>query len=72
MNPNLDDDVEEICDKCNKRLAIVSIIWCLITTTIIFLIPKNYLSIFVLFFWLVWILIGIRLSPWIVGKIWKD
>jgi len=70
MNSNLDDDVEEICDKCDKRLAIVTVIWSIITTPIVFFISKHDLVIFA-FFWLIWVLIGIRLSPWIAGKILK-
>ena len=68
---NFDDDIEESLDKGYKRLAIVTTIWCLITTPIIFFIPESDLVIFV-FFWLIWSLIGIRLSPWLVVKIWKD
>lgn len=65
------DDIEEILDKGYKRLVIVTTIWCLITVPIIFLIPEGDLIIFA-FFWLIWVLIGIRLAPWIVRKIWKD
>lgn len=68
---NLDEDMEEINDKGNKRLAIVCIIWCIITIPIVFFIPESDLVIFA-FFWLIWAFIGIRLSPWIVGKIWKN
>ena len=68
---NFDNDIEELLDRAYKRLAIVSTIWCLITTPIILFIPENDLVIFV-FFWLIWSLIGIRLSPWISGKIWKN
>jgi len=71
MNHKLDNDIEEIVDIGNRRLAIVTIIWCLITVPIIFFIPQNDLVIFA-FFWLIWALIGIRLSPTIVRKIWKD
>ena len=68
---NLDDDVEEMCDKGGKRLAFVIIIWSLIATPIILFIPKDDLIIFA-FFWLIWFFVGIRLSPWIVKKIWKN
>ena len=64
-----EDDFEELNDRCSKRLAIVIIVWCLITLPIIFLFPESGL---IKFLWLIWILVGVRLSPWIAGKIWKD
>ena len=70
MNSNFDEDIEESLDKGYKRLAIVTTIWCIITTPIIFFIPESYLVIFA-FFWLIWSLIGIKLSPWITKKISK-
>lgn len=69
MNPNLDEDIEESLDRSNKRLAIVCIIWCLITAPLILLFPESDL---IKFLWLIWILVGVRLSPWIAGKIWKN
>ncbi len=65
---NFDDDIEELSDRYNKRLAIVVIVWCLITVPLMFLFTEKNLIIC----WIVLTIVGIRLSPWISGKIWKD
>lgn len=64
-------ELEKKLETGYKRLAIVSIIWSLLAMPFVFFIPKNSLSFFVIF-WLIWIIIGILLSPKIVIKIWKQ
>jgi len=54
----------------NKRMAIVSVIWCLIIIPIIFFVSNNYLGFFIIL-WLIWTIIGVLVSPKISKKIWK-
>ncbi len=61
-------DIEKLV---NKRLSIVCVIFSLIGAPIVFLFGE-YNRPFILFLWLIWVIIGILLSPKIARKIWKN
>ena len=66
MEKNLKDKLEQ----GYKRLCIVNVIWSSILMPIVFLVSQNYLSLFVIV-WLIWVLIGLFLSPKITMIIWR-
>jgi len=66
---NFDRNIQELLEKPNKKLAIISILWILIIIPIAFFITVNFIAIFI---FLIWTILGICLSPKIARKIWKN
>ncbi len=66
----VDREIAELVDKGNKRLAVVVIILSILPTPLMFLMQDN-LQLFVIG-WMIWSIISIRVSSYIVMKIWKN
>ena len=66
----IDREIAELVDKGNKRLAVVVIILSILPTPLMFLMQDN-LQLFMIG-WIIWSIISIRVSSYIVMKIWKN
>jgi len=66
MEKNLKEKIEE----GYKRLCIVNVIWSLILFPFVFLFSENNIPIFTIL-WMIWVLIGLYLSPKITKRIWR-
>jgi len=68
---NNDKELEKKLEKSYKRVSVVAVIIGLIFYLPVFLIPKNYINIYVIM-WLFLFSAIILVSPKIVNKIWKN
>lgn len=64
--------LEERIQLGNKRMAIVSSLWVIIGAPFVFLANPNYMTEVMLFLFMPYCILGIRMSPYIVRKIWKN
>ena len=70
MKDNLEDNLDDKLEKGYKRLCVVNVIWSSILMPFVFLFSEHYIPIFVIG-WLIWVIIGLFLSPKITMKIWR-
>jgi len=64
-----DKDFQKKLQKGYERMSIVVCLWTTILAPIIFIVPDES-KFFAVLTWMVWIILGILLSPKIVEKIW--
>jgi hypothetical protein len=79
MNLDNDKEFQKKLQKGYERLALVSSLWALISSPLLFILIQptgsfkldNDKYFLVVLVYLIWCIIGILLSPKIVNKIWK-
>jgi len=64
-----DKDFQKKLQKGYERMSIVVCLWSTILVPILFIVPDES-KFFAVLTWMVWIILGILLSPKIVEKIW--
>jgi hypothetical protein len=64
------DNLNEKLEQGYKRLCLVNVVWSLLLMPLAFVFNENDLSMFVLI-WMIWIIIGLLLSPKITMRIWR-
>lgn len=69
---NLENDKEfkKRLEKSYKRMALVSSLWALLGSPLIFLTPDES-KFFAIITWYAWVILGVLLSPKIINKIWE-
>ncbi len=65
-----DKDFQKKLQKGYERMSIVTCLWATILVPILFIVPDES-KFFAVITWLVWVILGILLSPKIVEKIWQ-
>lgn len=63
---------DEYIQRGNKRMAIVSSLWVIIGAPFVFLTNPNYMAEVMIFIFMPYCLVGVRLAPYLIHKIWKD